>query len=220
MEKGNFIKRTEKEMKSGIVYLKTDQNVQVVNKKILLQDAAEIYSADSNMVKEIGNTVLYTVKGNKDEILTFSVIKVIGIIQKAYPDVTVQHIGEPEFIVEYKMPVPDKRWLEYIKLIFVAFIVFFGSAFTIMTFNTDVSVGDVFNDLYYLVTGVHKSDGSILEIAYSIGIPVGILGFYNHFKSQKVHDDPTPIHMEMRTFEEDLNKTIITDSSREGRMIK
>lgn len=207
-------------MKSNTVYLKIGQNVQVVNKKILLQDIAEIFSADSNMVKEIGNIILYTVKGNKDETLVFSVIKVVSMIQKQYPDVTIQTIGEPEFIVEYKLPVPDKRWLEYTKLIFVALIVFFGSAFTIMTFNTDVSVGDVFNDFYYLVTGVHKSDGSILEIAYSIGIPIGILGFYNHFKSSKIHDDPTPLHMEMRTFEEDLNNTIITDSSREGKIIK
>ncbi len=207
-------------MKSSVVYLKTDQNVQVLNKKILLQDVAEIYSSDNNLIKEIGNTVLYTVKGNKNEILVFSVMKVIGIIQKQYPDIIVQTIGEPEFIVEYKIPVPDKKWAEYIKLIFVALILFFGSAFTIMTFNTDVSVGDVFNDFYYLVTGVHKSDGSIMEIAYSIGIPVGILGFYNHFKSSSVHDDPTPVHMEMRTFEENLNNTIIKDSSREGKIIK
>lgn len=207
-------------MKANTVYLKIGQNVQVVNKKILLQDVAEIFSADNNIVKEISNIVLYTVKGNKNEILVFSVMKVVSMVQKEYPDITVQTIGEPEFIVEYKIPVPDKKWLEYIKLTFVALIVFFGSAFTIMTFNTDVSVGDVFNDFYYLVTGVHKSDGSILEIAYSIGIPVGILGFYNHFKSSKVHDDPTPLHMEMRTFEEDLNNTIITDSSREGKIIK
>lgn len=207
-------------MKANTVYLKIDQNVQVVNKRILLQDVAEIFSADNNIVKEISNIVLYTVKGNKNEILVFSVMKVVSMVQKEYPDITVQTIGEPEFIVEYKIPVPDKKWLEYIKLTFVALIVFFGSAFTIMTFNTDVSVGDVFNDFYYLVTGVHKSDGSILEIAYSIGIPVGILGFYNHFKSSKVHDDPTPLHMEMRTFEEDLNNTIITDSSREGKIIK
>ena len=207
-------------MKASVVYLKVDQNVHLVNKKILLQDIAEIYSDDSNIIKEIGSTVLYTVKGNKNEILTFSVMKVIGIIQKAYPGITVQNIGEAEFIVEYRMPEPDKKWLEYIKLVFVSLIVFFGSAFTIMTFNTDVSVGDVFNDFYYLVTGVHKSDGSILEIAYSIGIPVGILGFYNHFKSAKVHDDPTPIHTEMRVFEEDINKTILADSSREGKMIK
>lgn len=207
-------------MKANTVYLKIDQNVKVSNKKILLQDVAEIFCADSNMAKQIGSIILYTVKGNKDEILVFSVIKVVSMVQKEHQDITIQIIGEPEFIVEYKMPTPDKKWLEYVKLVLVALIVFFGSAFTIMTFNTDVSVGDVFNDFYYLVTGVHKSDGSILEIAYSIGIPIGILGFYNHFKSSKVHDDPTPLHMEMRTFEQNLNSTIITDSSREGKMIK
>ena len=104
-------------MKTSVVYIKIDQNVQVLNKKILLQDIAEIYSSDNDIVKEISNTVLYTVKGNKNEILAFSVMKVIGIIQKAYPGVTVQNIGEPEFIVEYKMPEPDKKWLEYIKQI-------------------------------------------------------------------------------------------------------
>ena len=46
-------------MKANTVYLKIGQNVQVVNKKILLQDIAEIFSADSNMVKEIGNIILY-----------------------------------------------------------------------------------------------------------------------------------------------------------------
>ncbi len=207
-------------MKANTVYLKIDQNVKVSNKKIILQDVAEIFCADNNMTKQIGNIILYTVKGNKNETLVFSVMKVVSIIQKEHQDITIQTIGEPEFIVEYKMPIPDKKWIEYIKLVFIALIVFFGSAFTIMTFNTDVSVGDVFNDFYYLVTGVHKSDGSILEIAYSIGIPVGILGFYNHFKSSKVHDDPTPLHMEMRTFEQNLNSTIITDSSREGKIIK
>ena len=79
-------------MKADVVYIKIDQNVQVSNKKILLQDIAEIYSPDNNMVKEIGSTVLYTVKGNKNEILAFSVMKVIGIIQKSYPDITIQNI--------------------------------------------------------------------------------------------------------------------------------
>lgn len=207
-------------MKADVVYIKIDQNVQVLNKKILLQDVAEIYSTDNNMVKEIGSTVLYTVKGNKNEILAFSVMKVIGMIQKSFPGITIQNIGEPEFIVEYKMPEPDKKWLEYIKLIFVSLIVFFGSAFTIMTFNTDVSVGEVFDNLYYLVMGTKKNTGSVLEIAYSVGILLGIFGFYNHFKGQKLHDDPTPIHIEMRNYEEEMNKAIIKDADREGKTIK
>ena len=89
-----------------------------------------------------------------------------------------------------------------------------------MTFNTDVSVGEVFDNLYYLVMGTKKNTGSVLEIAYSVGILLGIFGFYNHFKGQKLHDDPTPIHIEMRNYEEEMNKAIIKDADREGKTIK
>ena len=119
------------------------------------------------------------------------------MIQKECPAFSIVNIGEPDFVVEYKMPVkPNPAW-EYTKLAITCIIVFFGAAFTIMTFNTDVSVGDV------------------LEISYSIGIPIGILCFYNNFKSDKVHDDPTPVHIEMRKYEEDMNKAIIKDADRE-----
>ena len=84
----------------------------------------------------------------------------------------------------------------------------------------DASVDDVFDNFYYLVTGTHKSGGSALEIAYSIGIPIGILGFYNHFNHSKLREDPTPIHIEMRNYEEETNKAIIQDASREGKIKK
>ena len=207
-------------MKSGVVYLKLPQNAQVVNRKILLKDVAEIYTADANIGKKIGELILYTVGGDKNQKLIFSVMKVVQLIQKEFPGLEVENIGEPDFVVEYKMPLAPKKGMEYTKLVILSIIVFIGSAFTIMTFNTDVSVGEVFDNLYYLVTGLKKESGSILEAAYSIGILVGILGFYNHFKGQKLHDDPTPVHIEMRNYEEEMNKPIIKDADREGKTIK
>ena len=207
-------------MKSGVVYIKLPQNAQVVNRKILLQDVAEIYTADAEMGKQIGDIILYTVGGDKNQKLIFSVMKVIHLIQKEFPGIEVENIGESDFVVEYKMPLTPKKAMEYTKLVLLSLIVFIGAAFTIMTFNTDVSVGEVFDNLYYLVTGVKKEGGSILEVAYSIGILAGILGFYNHFKGQKLHDDPTPIHIEMRNYEEEMNKAIIKDADREGKIIK
>ena len=207
-------------MKSGVVYIKLPQNAQVVNRKVLLQDVAEIYTADAEMGKKIGDIILYTVGGDKNQKLIFSVMKVIHLIQKEFPGIEVENIGESDFVVEYKMPLTPKKAMEYTKLVLLSLIVFIGAAFTIMTFNTDVSVGEVFDNLYYLVTGVKKEGGSILEVAYSIGILAGILGFYNHFKGQKLHDDPTPIHIEMRNYEEEMNKAIIKDADREGKIIK
>lgn len=147
-------------------------------------------------------------------------MKLIETIQKEHPGLKIINIGEPDFIVEYKMPVAPQKALEYFKLVILSLVVFLGAAFTIMTFNTDVSVGEVFDNLYYLVTGTKKNSGSVLEIAYSVGILLGILGFYNHFKGQKLHDDPTPIHIEMRNYEEEMNKAIIKDADREGKTIK
>lgn len=207
-------------MKSEVVYLKLPQNAQVVNRKILLQDVAEIFTPDAEVQKRIGNTILYTVSGDKNEKLIFSSMKIIQTIQKENTGLQIVPIGEPDFIVEYKMPVAPKKGMEYLKLSLIALIVFIGAAFTIMTFNTDVSVGEVFDNLYYLVTGTKKEKGSILEIAYSIGLLIGILGFYNHLKGQKLHDDPTPIHIEMRNYEEEMNRAIIKDADREGKTIK
>ena len=197
-------------MKPEEVYLKLPQNAQVVNRKIFLKDVAEIYTSDTETEKKIGNIILYTVSGDKNQKLIFSVMKLIEAIQKEHPD----------FIVEYKMPVAPKKGMEYLKLAILSLVVFLGAAFTIMTFNTDVSVGEVFDNLYYLVMGTKKNTGSVLEIAYSVGILLGILGFYNHFKGQKLHDDPTPIHIEMRNYEEEMNKAIIKDADREGKTIK
>lgn len=207
-------------MKSGVVYLKIEQSVQVVNKRITLQDIAEVYALDQEMVKQLGKIVIYTAKGDKNEKKVVSALKLIQVIQKEYPDVQVEPIGETDTVVEYRLPVPKRKALEYAKLLVMSLIVFFGSAFTIMTFNEDVSVRDVFDQIYKLVMGVEKEGGSVLEIAYCVGMPIGILGFYNHFSASKVKEDPTPIHIEMRTYEEDMNKAIIQDASREGREIK
>lgn len=207
-------------MKTDVVYLKLPQSAQVVNRKIFIQDVAELLATDAQIQKKIGNIILYTVTGDKNQKLVFSAMKVIQMIQKEYPNVTVENIGEADFVVEYKMPLTPKKGMEYGKLILLSLIVFIGSAFTIMTFNTDVSVAEVFDNLHYLVTGEKKSGGSVLEIAYSVGLLIGILGFYNHLKSQKVHDDPTPIHIEMRNYEEEMNKAIIKDADREGKAIK
>lgn len=98
-------------------------------------------------------------------------------------------------------------------------IVFFGATFTIMTFNEDVSVGSVFNKVYEFIMGTSKQGGSILEVSYAIGLPLGILIFYNHFRRKKIKDDPTPIQVEMCTYEEQVNKAMIKTASREGQTI-
>lgn len=202
-----------------VVYLKLPQEVQAVNRKIFLKDVAEIFCEEDRLAKRIGDMILYTAKGDKNEKIVFSVMKIIRQVQKECPGIQIENIGESDFILEYKMQRKAGKAMEWCKLIIVSLIVFLGSAFTIMTFNTDVSVGEVFDNLYRLILG-HKKDSAIIEVAYSIGIFVGILGFYNHFKGNKLQDDPTPIHIEMRNYEEEMNKAIIKNADRENKTKK
>ena len=160
------------------------------------------------------------VKGDKNQKKVISSLKLIELIRREIREAQIILVGETDVVVEYHIPKQENKALEYLKLLVLTCIVFFGSAFTIMTFDTDVSVGDLFNQIYLLVMGHEKKGASALELFYSIGIPIGILGFYNHFSASKVKEDPTPIHIEMRNYEEEMNKAIVADASREGSEIQ
>ena len=62
--------------------------------------------------------------------------------------------------------------------------------------------------------GRRRTEQTPLEVGYSIGLPVGILLFFNHFTSWKFSLDPTPLEVEMRLYEENVNKTLIQNEER------
>lgn len=201
------------------IYLHFDQCVLVKKKKVLLSDVASIYGTDPVLRQKIGGMELHRFPKEQKEKQVFSVMKVVALIGEAYPEVDVNPIGEADFIVEYK---PEKRSrfakpLEWCKTGFVALAVFFGSAFTIVTFNKDSAVDEIFPMIYRLTEGAERSGPGELEIAYSLGLPLGIILFFNHFLRKKIDSDPTPLQVQMRQYEKDVNATIIENASREGK---
>ena len=55
-----------------------------------------------------------------------------------------------------------------------------------------------------------------MEAAYSVGLTVGIIVFFNHFGKKKFTVDPSPIEIEMQLYENDIQTTIIAERSRKG----
>lgn len=206
-------------MNRKLVYIKISQNVKVHKQKVLLEDIAKIYCVDKSIVYNLYAMQVYEINSKKNCKYSFSVLKIIELISERYHEFQIVNMGETDFIIEYKIPNTEKKFYECIKTVIVAFIIFFGSAFSIMTFNTDVGVMEVFEKTYELVLGDTKNGGFILEISYCIGLPIGIIIFFNHFSKIKIHDDPTPMQIEMRLYEEDVNKTLIQNSSREDKTI-
>lgn len=206
-------------MKSEFLYIKTDKKTVVSNKRVLMRDVVKVYSPDKKMVNEIIHMELLNIKQEKKANYIFSVLKVIEKISEKYPDVEVINEGENEFIIYYEPVKSKSKVLDVLKTIIVSLIVFFGSAFAIMTFNTDAEVFEVFDVIYRLFMGVEKEGGTILEISYSIGLPLGIIVFYSHFSKAKLGKDPSPMQVQMRLYEEDIDMAVIENGNREGKMI-
>lgn len=201
------------------VFLQFDQCTLVKKRRVLLSEVASVYSTDPVIRQKVGALELYVFSQEKKEKKSFSVLKVIEAVGTAYPEVAVNAVGESDFIVEYK---PEKQGkytvlLEWCKTVFVGLAVFFGSAFTIVTFNKDSSVEEIFPMIYRLTEGAERSGPGELEVAYSLGLPLGIILFFNHFLRKKIDSDPTPLQVQMRQYEKDVNSTIIENATREGK---
>lgn len=203
-------------MKQDTIYIKMEQNATVKNECVKISDIATVYGIDEAQVNRIKSIKVLTFSKQKTRYIVSSMY-VIKLIMETYPNVTVSNIGETDALVEYKQNGADEtvKWIEYVKVAFICVIIFFGAAFAIMTFNTDVNTRDLFEKVYLLFTGKETDRWNIIEIMYSIGLAVGIIVFYNHFGCKKITIDPTPIEVEMRKYEKDINTTIIEGVKRE-----
>ena len=143
-----------------------------------------------------------------------SAVDIVRAVAREEKNLDVTHIGEANVIVTYKKPAKAGRWKEYIKTVFVCILSFFGAAFSIMTFNNDVDIQTLFPRLYFQLTGIVPEGWTLLEFCYSLGIGIGVIFFFNHFGHGKITRDPSPIEVQMRTYEEDVDKTLIADKNR------
>ena len=136
-----------------------------------------------------------------------SALEIVDLIQRNEESVDVTHIGEANFILTYETQKHAHQFYSWLKTIFVSLVTFFGGAFSIMTFNTDVDTAGLFTKVYEQITGRVSNGKTILELSYSIGIGLGVVFFFNHFGGRKITEDPTPMEVEMRVYEDDVNKT-------------
>lgn len=199
------------------IYLKADKVAKVSDKKVFMRDIVKLYGTDKKSVRELNNMTVMNIKSQKKCKLCVSVLKIIELIHRNNPELAVQNIGESDFIVEYTPAGKSKKLLELVKAVLVCVTIFIGAAFTIMTFNEDVSVRDIFSMLYEMV-GAGTGENGWLEIGYSIGLALGICIFFNHFARIKMDSDPTPLQVQLRLYEENTAKAIIKNAEREGKI--
>lgn len=197
------------------IYIKPDKKIQVYKTgPVHIKDIAEIY-AEKNLKKLIENIKIANIKENKNKCYIVSVIDVINSIDKALPGNTINNVGEMDTIIEFsKQKKKNKLWL-YSKLLFVALVLFAGSATAIMSFHSDAQMSTVFENYYYIFFGERIENPAVINLPYALGLAVGIIVFFNHFGNKKLTSDPTPIEVELSVYEDDVNTNIIDTLNKE-----
>jgi stage V sporulation protein AA len=132
----------------------------------------------------------------------------MNLIQKHQPDIDIRHLGPNQIIVDIVGKAPKNR---IFAVLFISILLFLGSGLAIMNFHADVSMQEVHERIYYLITGEKSTKPLILQIPYSIGIGVGMILFFNHLFKHRFNEEPSPVELEVFLYQESIDQYIIND---------
>lgn len=202
---------------NSTIYIKADKNIEVTKPDVTLGDVLSIECANAAVLSRVKTLKLlkfhHTDKKNQNR-TAVSILKVIACIHEVYPGAEIQNEGEQDFIVTLEEQKTPGGLVHWTKVLLVVIISFIGAAFSIMAFNNDVDVTKLFGQVYELITGTRSDGFTVLELTYCLGLIIGILVFFNHFGKKKFTVDPTPMEVEMRLYENDIQTTLLETYSR------
>ena len=213
-----------------ILYMKCNAGVKVRKEDVFLKDVASLQCADAHILAKCRSIKVWHFSEMNEKAggfgrkkmqtrVVISALKLVDLVEQTCPGMRVEIIGETDIVVEYTQKKKKKGFGEWLKILMVCLVCFFGTAFTIMAYHNDVGVRDVFTEVYEVITHREAEGINPLEVSYSIGLAAGILIFFNHIGRLKLTDDPTPIEVSMKNYENDVNRTLVEVAGRNGEEI-
>ena len=112
------------------LYLKIDSNVLVHQKNLIVKDIAQTACANSSVQNKVQTLKLSNLQISKPGRYVKSVLDVLEAIQKEYPSLKIENLGEADFIITYEEEKGKSRLIGYLKTILVSVLSFFGAAFS------------------------------------------------------------------------------------------
>ncbi|MCI7656597.1 stage V sporulation protein AA [Anaerotignum sp.] len=203
------------------IYIKPMQKAQITGRRIVyLSDVAEIYTGDA-CLGELEKLPVFQIPEAAENMYLLSVLELVQAITALYPKATVSNVGESDILLSYTpQPKKEKKLILWGKILFVSAVLFCGAATTIMCFHSDAQLPLIFQNYYAMAYGESQELPKLVTIPYSIGLVVGILVFFNHFSKFALSKDPTPIEVEMTTYENETITSIIEQLDRKKRRRK
>ncbi|WP_165996411.1 stage V sporulation protein AA [Bacillus sp. Cs-700] len=200
-------------MESEMIYLRLRQKKKVPpNKELLIGDIAQLIGEDKSCAK-VEKIPIYQVTKEDKNLVVIDVMKVITAIQKVMNHIEVQVVGPTQTIVEVQYP---KKKLAPVYFVFIWFLLFIGAALAIMNFHEDVSMREVHQQIYKIVTGIDNPKPLLLQVPYSFGLGIGMVLFFNHLFKKRFNEEPSPLEVEMFNYQQDLDQYVIVHENDEN----
>lgn len=205
------------------VYIALEQSILVQSRKVYIEDIATVFCPDPDLSHKIKKTEVIHFTNTEQDQTVITIMYLISLVHTICKEANVNSIGAPETIVYYKNLSDKSKRSGKWKAALLMVLAFFGTSYSIMSYNEDVSASNLLANLYQLFTANDPATNRLPllfgTVAYSIGLCIGMIVFFNHGINHKETDDPTPLQVQMRLYEEDVNKTIIVNSSRNHQTI-
>ncbi|MCH1624820.1 stage V sporulation protein AA [Ferdinandcohnia quinoae] len=195
------------------VYIRMRHRVMVKpNDTVTIEEIAQIIAEDevSDAIKKI---IVHQINMSDKNIVIIDVMKVIFQIQEEFPEHDIQSIGPAQTIVEIKF---KKRRFTPIFFVAVWFLLFIGAALTMMNFHEDVSMREVQQRIYSMITGEEVKKPLLFQIPYSLGLGLGMILFFNHIFRKRINEEPSPLEVEMFNYQQDLDNYLIMTENKES----
>lgn len=185
---------------------------------VRISDVCTVNCQDKQIQKRIEHIQVCTldVCGKKHVRRLVALTELIELIEEEMSDVDINPVGENQVLVDYEVN-NQKPVLQWIMTAFMCVFSFIGSMYVIMAYNNDVGTIEIFEKIYNLLGISDYSRMNIIEIAYGVGLALGIIIFYNHFGRFRISDTPTPIQVEMDKYEKDEEDSLIAKLSGTGK---
>lgn len=196
-----------------IIYIRMRNRVQVKqNQQVKIKDVARIIGADEK-VKMVEEQILHKVTSEDKNIIIIDLTQMIEKIQSIDPSLEIQTFGPSQTIIEV---IYEKKKVSILSFIAVWLLLFFGAMMTIMNFHVDVSMREVHQKLFTIITGKVDEKPLLIQVPYSIGLGLGMILFFNHFFKKRFNEEPSPLEIEMFNYQQDLDQYVILNENKES----
>ncbi|MGG0412834.1 stage V sporulation protein AA [Peribacillus simplex] len=197
----------------AVVYIRMRNRVQVKgNQTVRIKDIARIIGPEE-VITKIEEIILLTVKKEDRNIIVIDLAQVIMAIRKMDQTIEVETFGPSQTIIEI---ILSKKKMSYLTFALVWFLLFVGGGMTIMNFHVDVSMGEVHQKIFTIITGKVEDKPLLIQIPYSFGLGMGMILFFNHFFKKRFNEEPSPLEVEMFNYQQDLDRYVIMNENKEN----